>query len=184
MKNYTMGVFNTREQAEAAINTLHNDLHVPTDDISYIYKDVLGRTKEVDASDVTDDTAGEKAATGAASGATLGGVIGAGLGLATVAGLIPVIGPIFAAGPLIAALGIGGAVGTTAAGAVTGAAAGGIIGALTNMGLSEPVAKVYQDKVNAGNVLVAVHADDSVDVAHALEHAGATDVNLLAPTLA
>jgi uncharacterized membrane protein len=88
------------------------------------------------------------------------------------------VGPLFAAGPLAAALGLTGAVGTTAAGAATGAAAGGVIGALVNIGVTEEHAKQYEDRVNAGDVLVAVHAEEDIDVAGLLTGAGALEVNV------
>lgn len=169
MKNYTLGVFSSPEQADAAVNTIHSDLSVPSDHISYLYKDRDGTTVV--------NEGGSAAAEGAASGATIGGVVGAGLGLATVAGLIPVIGPIFAAGPLIAALGIGGAVGATAAGALTGAAAGGLVGALVGLGIDEPAAKEYETEVSSGNVLLAVEADEAIDIASVFSRMGGTNIN-------
>ncbi len=173
MKNYTLGIFATPELADDAVSRIHNDLSIPTEQISYIYKDAHGAMKSGDA-----NSNAAAPAHGAVTGATIGGVVGAGLGLATVAGLIPVIGPIFAAGPLLAALGMGaGAAATTAAGALTGAAAGGIVGALVNLGIEESAAKVYEEKIVAGNVLVAVHADDAIDIASVLREAGAMDIN-------
>jgi hypothetical protein len=97
--------------------------------------------------------------------------------LATVAGLIPVIGPIFAAGPLIAALGIGGAVGATAAGALTGVAAGGLVGALVGLGIDEPAAKEYETEVSSGNVLLAVEADEAIDIASVFSRMGGTNIH-------
>ena len=109
----------------------------------------------------------------------MGGVLGAGVGLATAVGMIPVVGPILAAGPLVSALGLGaGALGTTAAGALTGAGAGGVVGALATYGVGEPAAQKYEDRVKSGDILVATHADESVDTAKALEQEGATDVNI------
>lgn len=180
MKKLTLGVFDTRENAETAINTLHNELNIGTDDISYVYRNTSNEVREVSADEVSDDTPME----GARSGAIAGGAVGAALGLATVIGVIPVIGPIFAAGPLISALGIGaGAVGTTAAAAATGAAAGGLIGALANLGVSEPKAKEYEDRVLAGDILVAVHAEEQYDVAAVLSKHGATSVDSYAPAV-
>lgn len=169
MKNYTLGVFSSPEQADAAVNTIHSDLSVPSDSISYLYKDKDGA--------IVADADGSAPMEGAASGAAIGGAVGAGLGLATVAGLIPVIGPIFAAGPLIAALGIGGAVGTTAAGALTGAATGGLVGGLLGLGISEPEAKEYESQVSSGNVLLAVEADEAVDIASVFSRMGGTNIH-------
>lgn len=173
MKKYTIGTFPSRARAEEAINRLHTELGVGTDEISYVYKNTDEEVKEVPAEEVSEDTPVE----GAQKGAIIGGSIGALAGLATVAGIIPVLGPIFAAGPLVAALGLGaGALGTTAAGVITGAAAGSLIGALTNMGVTTQKAQEYEDLVLAGNVLVAAHADEGIGVESILADSGATDI--------
>ncbi len=172
MKKHTIGVFAAREDAEKAINYIHNKLSVPNDDISYIYRNKEGKVREIDADKVSSNTAGE----GAGKGATTGAVIGGLAGIAVAAGVLPVLGPLLVAGPLMTALGITGAVGTTAAGVVTGAVAGGLIGALTNLGVGKERAKRYEDQVKAGNILVAVHADEKIDVAGSMVKYNATDV--------
>ncbi len=177
MKQYTAAIFPSRTTAEVAIERLTQDLNIGKDDISYVYKNTDGEIKEVDADDVVTNTTTE----GATEGAVIGGSVGAALGLATAIGVIPVIGPILAAGPLIAALGIGGAAGVTAAGAVTGLVAGGLIGALATWGMSEDRAKVYEDLVMAGNVLVAVHADSAKEVEAVLQECGATEIETISP---
>jgi uncharacterized membrane protein len=179
MKQITIGLFDTRNDAEEAITRLQQDLDIAPSDISYVYRNTEGEVKEVEKVDLADSNAGE----GAVSGAVVGGTIGGLAGLATVVGLIPVIGPIFAAGPLIAALGIGGAAGTVAAGAATGAAAGGLIGALVNAGVSEDRAKAFEERVQAGDVLVSVDTDETIDVPSVLLRAGATQVETYKPTL-
>lgn len=179
MKKITLGVFSSREDAERAINHLHRECSVETDNISYVYRTVDNEVHEVDAGKVSSNTPGE----GAKKGAVAGGTVGALAGLAAIVGAIPVVGPVFAAGPLLAALGIGGAIGTTAAGALTGAAAGGLIGALINLGVKEPDAQKYQDQVAAGNILLVVNADDETDVAAALQDHGATDVEVYTPAV-
>src|SRR3954471_3671816 len=87
--------------------------------------------------DGVDDRA-EGAGKGAGVGAGVGGAAGllAGLGLLA----IPGVGPVVAAGWLVA----------TAAGAANGAAAGGIIGALTQAGVSDEDAQVYAEGVRRG----------------------------------
>lgn len=171
MRKIVLGIFNSIEKAESFISHLHNDLNISHDDISYLYRNHKGEVTE---------GGGDTAVEGAKTGAVVGGSLGALAGIATVAGLIPVIGPIFAAGPLIALLGIGGGVATTAAGAVTGAVTGSIIGALVNMGASETEAKEYEDRVTAGDVLVAVEADDEIAVTSAFGSAGAASVRTYA----
>lgn len=171
MKKFTVGIFENRENAEKAINRAHNELHVPTEDLSFIYRNTDGEVKEVHAGDIATSTPSEGAGQGAAVGATIGALAG----LATVAGVIPVIGPLFAAGPLAIALGLTGAVGTTAAAAATGAIAGGLIGALVNMGVGEENAKRYADRVQSGDVLVAAYAQDDIDVRTLFIDAGAIE---------
>ncbi|MES2215795.1 MAG: hypothetical protein V4481_00680 [Patescibacteria group bacterium] len=179
MKKLTAGVFESRDAAEKAINYLHNEIKIPTSDISFIYRNVSGETREVDASQIPSKTPSEGAKTGAAVGGTLGAL----LGLAVVAGVIPVIGPILAAGPLITALGISGAVGTAAAGALTGAAAGGLLGALANLGIGKENAQRYADLVAAGDILLIVYAEEGVGITEALKQMGATEVEAYVPSV-
>lgn len=179
MKKLTIATFANREDAEKAVNRLNNELQIRYEEISYVYRNTRNEVKEIDPSEVSSPTTAE----GAVSGAKVGGTVGAIAGIATVAGMIPVVGPIFAAGPLVAALGLTGAIGATAAGAVTGAAAGGLIGALVNMGVGEENAKRYADRVTSGNVLVAVHTDESVDAAKVMVSCGASDVEVFTPAV-
>jgi uncharacterized membrane protein len=79
----------------------------------------------------------------------LGGTLGVLAGIGALA--IPGLGPFIAAGPLMAAL----------SGAAAGAALGGITGALIGFGIPEIEAKKYEGKLRGGNILVAVHVDDS-----------------------
>lgn len=89
-----------------------------------------------------------KAPEGAAGGAAIGAGLGALTGALTVAGslLIPGIGWI--AGPLVGAL----------VGAGAGTVTGGIVGALVGAGLPEHEARVVEDSVRQGGVVIAVHA--------------------------
>jgi hypothetical protein len=98
--------------------------------------------------DGRDDRA-EGAAAGAGIGATLGGVAGllAGLGLLA----IPGIGPVVAAGWLV----------STAAVAAAGGTAGGLIGALTQSGVSENEANAYAEGVRRGGTLVTARVPDA-----------------------
>lgn len=173
MKDLTIGIFEHREDAERAINRLHNELGIDNSEISYVYRSRDGNVKEVDANDISSNTPGE----GAAKGAAIGAGAGALAGIATVLGAVPFVGPLFAAGPLAAALGLTGALGTTAAGALTGAAAGGIIGALVNLGVGEEHAQHYEDQVRAGNILVATHSETAEAAAEIMVRSGARDVN-------
>lgn len=94
---------------------------------------------------------GTKAPEGAAGGAVAGGALGAiAAGLTAAAGIvIPGIG--FAiAGPLAAAL----------AGLGAGGAAGGLVGGLVGLGFKEAEAKIVEDEIKKGNIVLAVTHDD------------------------
>lgn len=172
MKKTIIGVFESRRDAEKAINEIHNKANVSTDDISYLYRNTDDEIKQVDADKIASDTAGE----GAGKGAGTGAVIGAIAGIAAAAGVIPVIGPLVAAGSFIGWLGLGGAVGAAAAGAVGGAAIGGIVGALVNIGVGKERAQMYEDDVKAGKVLVSAMAENDADVVAAMEACDAISV--------
>ena len=113
-----------------------------------------------------------KAPEGATTGATAGGVTGGVLGLLAGVGAlaIPGVGPFIAAGPIMAAL----------SGAALGATTGGLVGGLIGLGIPEIEAKRYEQKLRAGNYLVAVDARDSDQVDRAKEifkSAGAEDIS-------
>jgi len=91
----------------------------------------------------------EGAAIGAGTGLVLGGALGWLAGIGSLA--IPGLGPLIAAGPIMGML----------AGAATGGTAGGLVGALVGMGIPEYEAQRYEGKLREGNILIAVHADDS-----------------------
>ena len=62
-------------------------------------------------------------------------------------------------------------------GAGLGAAAGGLIGALTDMGVPEENAEHYEDQVRQGKSLVTVRADNEEDRAsNIMQLQGAVDV--------
>jgi hypothetical protein len=91
-----------------------------------------------------------KAPEGATAGATAGGIIGGTIGLLAGIGAlsIPGLGPFIAAGPIMATLsGIG-----------VGGTLGGVVGALAGLGLTEYQAKLYKDRLESGNILIAVRA--------------------------
>jgi hypothetical protein len=91
----------------------------------------------------------EAADAGAAIGGTLGGVAGllAGLGMLAIPGL----GPVVAAGWLV----------STAALGVSGGVVGGIIGALTQHGMSDEEANAYAEGVRRGGALVVARVPDA-----------------------
>ncbi|HEY5374214.1 MAG TPA: DUF3341 domain-containing protein [Polyangiaceae bacterium] len=144
-KKSVIGIVETQTQAERIVAQLQ-DRGVASGDISVLFPDKRGGK----------DFAHEhntKAPEGAVAGGGLGGVVGGTLGLLAGIGAlaIPGVGPLIAAGPLMAAL----------SGAAAGAAIGGIAGGLIGLGMPEFEAKAYEGKIRSGNILIAVHTDNS-----------------------
>jgi hypothetical protein len=139
------GLYDTYSEAEMTVHDL-KEVDIPDADIALLSNNV---SESMETSD--------GAATGAGAGAAAGGVAGAGVGVLAGLGLlaIPGVGPVVAAGWLAAA-----AVGA-AAGVGAGAMAGGLIGALTDSGVSNDEAHVYAEGVRRGGTLVTVRVDDS-----------------------
>lgn len=104
---------------------------------------VIARDKDVSRK-VAGDT-GTEAEEGAVTGAVTGGI------LAGVAALI-------AGASAVAIPGVGIAIGGPIAAAIAGAAGGGLIGALVGMGIPEDEAKVYNERLEQGDIIVSVVA--------------------------
>lgn len=150
MEKTIVGVFKERDKAEAAINDIR-EAGVKESDISFIYSS--------DGTVVTEE-GGNKAGEGAASGAATGAMVGGIAGLVVATGVLPGLGALFVAGPLATALGLTGGAATAASGAITGAAAGTLIGALAGIGIKEEDAKLYEERIKLGGVLVTVKTSD------------------------
>jgi len=114
----------------------------------YFGKGPAAASKHDRGRDGVDDRA-EGAATGATIGATVGGIAGLLAGLGMIA--IPGIGPVVAAGWLA----------STAAVAAAGSVAGGILGALTEAGVSDEDAHVYAEGVRRGGTLLTIRVPDA-----------------------
>jgi hypothetical protein len=175
MADMVIGVFAERDDAEDAIDELKTAGYDPKD-ISIMMKN------DRDSEDFA-DTTGTNVADGAVSGATTGGVIGAIAGLLVGVGAIaiPGLGAVLIGGPLAAALGLTGAAATTVTGAATGAVAGGLIGALVGLGVPEEDARVYEERLNEGAILIAVPVREERDTEarDVLEENGADRVRTL-----
>ena len=61
MKKTIIGVFMHREDAEKAINYIHNKLKIPTNEISYLYRNTKDEIRQVDTSEISSDTPREGA---------------------------------------------------------------------------------------------------------------------------
>jgi hypothetical protein len=156
-----VGVFHSRDKAEAAIDDLLNSGFV-RDQIGVVARNASGEWDDLSTTDAKTSAAATGAAAGVATGAGVGGLWA--LGIA--AGMLPAIGPIVA----------GGILGSLLASAAAGAAAGGVIGAFLGLGFSEDEAKYYEGEVNSGRTLVTVKAGDRATQANTILRAhGATD---------
>lgn len=155
-RDFILGVFLDRTNAEAAISKLENLGYDPKE-ISVVVKDTVVAEK-------IEATTGTNVASGAAEGATTGGVVGGVLGLLVGIGAItiPGIGAVLIGGPLAAALGLTGAAATALTGATTGVVAGGVLGALVGLGMPEEAARYYDEQLREGAVLLAVSPKSEV----------------------
>lgn len=155
--NTVIGIFSDKQQAEAAINSLELKGYNPKD-LSVIVKDStpLGET----------GSKGGSIAQGAVSGATAGGVLGglAGLLIGLGAISIPGVGALLIAGPIAAALGLTGAAAALVSGATTGILAGGLLGGLVSLGIPDEEARVYEQRIREGAVLLAVPASGPAEL--------------------
>lgn len=171
-----LGVFADRDAAEQAITSLQDQGYNP--------KEMSIVVKDAETAESLGDSTGANVAEGATSGAMTGGVVGALAGLLVGVGAlaIPGIGAVLIGGPLAAALGLTGAAATTASGALTGALAGGLIGALVGLGVPEDEAKVYEERIKEGGVLLAVPVKAGIEDEEAMQslsNHGATQVRVL-----
>lgn len=172
MAKIVLGVFVQENDAEEAINELK--------EVGYDAKDISIVMRYKTSAEGLRESTGVNVAGGAVSGATAGGVLGglAGLLIGIGAITIPGIGALLIGGPLAAALGLSGAAATTVSGAVTGALAGGLVGSLMGLGIPEEEAKVYEDRIKEGAILVAVPAREGnvSEAMNILEDFGADQV--------
>lgn len=152
----TIGVFSSGDEAEQAVDTLHDE-GFTDDEISIIARDDRGGDG---------GEGGEAGMDSLADGAAWGGGLGALGGLMAGVGAlaIPGVGPILAAGPLAATL--------------SGAVAGGIGGGLLDLGIPEQRGRQYEEDVKQGRILCIVESDDerSEDAARIMRDAGADEV--------
>ena len=142
--DHVTAVFESRLEADEALSKLEA-LGVTNNQISVLATDDA-RSRHFAIQNTT------KAEEGATVGATLGGLAGA-VGAALIsAGAIAIPGMnLIVSGYLISAV----------AGLGAGAATGGILGALVGLGFPEHEAKLYEEELQSGNILVAVNPTSS-----------------------
>lgn len=166
MSSTVTAIFDTREEAEAALFSLEK-MGVNKDQVTMLVSEDT-RRRHFGFVEST------KAEEGATAGAAVGGLIGAiYMGLAS-AGTLVVPGlNLIASGALV----------STLAGLGTGTVTGGLIGALIGMGIPEHEAKLFEAQVRSGSILLAVEAsdDEMVDpIKDLLKEANAQRVTSLA----
>jgi hypothetical protein len=167
MRKYVLGLFDRREDADAAVGAL-NQRNLPETDFG-----LFARHEPLREGLGADD---EKSGTakGAAYGAAFGGASGVLVG--TVAGaslfLVPGIGQMLGIGALAAAIG------TALIGTGLGAAGGAFMGALIGYGATEEDAHFYMEGMQRGGVLLVVHTVESnvVEVAQIMEENNVANV--------
>jgi len=148
-----VGVFETRGEAEQAVNELRR-AGFRQDQIGLVARDDQGKVTTESGDGGTH--AGVGAAAGAAAGAGIGGLIALGL----IAGVIPAIGPVIAGGTLA----------TILANAAGGAAIGGLVGVFVGMGIPQEDAEYYEGEVHSGRFLVTVKDETRYEEAWQILH--------------
>jgi hypothetical protein len=135
--------FKTRPAAEHALLNLEA-IGVTQDQVSLVATDeTRGNSFNIETGNKVDE--------GVAAGATAGGLIGAALGSLATATAIAIPGlNVVVAGTLVSAM----------AGLGTGAVAGGLLGGLIGSGIPEHEAKIYENEIKNGAVLMAVKPVD------------------------
>ena len=135
--------FKDRISAESALRQLES-IGINENQVSLIVTD----TTRANHFSIENNTKADK---GAAAGATVGGIVGGALAALTAASVMVIPGlNLVVSGALVSAL----------AGLGAGAATGGLVGALVGAGIPEHEAKIYEDEIRNGNVLLAVDARD------------------------
>ncbi|MGF7185888.1 putative membrane protein [Desulfitispora alkaliphila] len=156
MSSNVVAVFNSKDQAEEAVNALRDKGF--DQEISILAKEQNNESEQ--GVTMENDSVSD--------GATTGGVIGGLTGLAVGAGalVVPGLGPLIAAGPI--------------AGLLSGAATGGVAGALVDFGIPEAESKRYEEEVKQGNILVTVECnrDRADDAMSMLGEKGSNDVEI------
>lgn len=162
--NTTIGVFTTHATAEKGLQELRN-AGITEGDLSYLYTNPDGEVK--------DGQNGGKIATATGVGVATGAVIGGIAGMVIANGIIPGFGALVVSGGLAEALGVTAA--TALVGAGTAAATGGLIGALTHLGVNKDDIHLYEEHVRKGEVLVIARTQN-LSVKSIFEKNGAHDV--------
>lgn len=150
-----IGVFESRDRAENAVNTLRQK-GFTSEEINIVSK------KRQEDDTTQGETYDDDIVDGTLTGGTLGGIGGLLMGAGAL--LLPGIGPILAVGPITAAVG--------------GAIAGGIAGGLIDWGIPAEASHRYEQEVAHGSILAIIRTDTTkvTSAAQILRQNGAKDV--------
>lgn len=143
-----VGVFPSSDAAEAAISELRRS-DFSDSEIGMLHRnsqDIMNERERQGTSVRVNPEGADSATDGAVTGAITGVGVGAVVGAGVLAGIVPVIGPALFAGTL----------GVLASNAAGGAAAAGLVGALTGWGLSDADATYFEGEVSDGRSIVTV----------------------------
>ncbi|MBS1797687.1 MAG: hypothetical protein JSS81_27945 [Acidobacteria bacterium] len=145
------GLFNDRESAENAYRSVRSRGYADND-VNLLMSD---KTRDSWFSNDADSELGSKALEGTGVGSAIGGTLGAIIGGIAAIGtnvFLPGVG-LIVAGPLVAAL----------AGAGAGGLTGGLVGALIGSGIPEDRARLYDEGVRNGGVVMGVNPRSDED---------------------
>lgn len=147
------GLFRDRDSAERAYNSLSSRGY-SKDDVNVLMSEET-RNKYYPGNTVGAPELGTKAWEDAGKGAVVGGAVGATLAAIAAIGtsvVFPGVG-LLVAGPIAAAI----------AGAGAGGATGGVIGALIGAGIPEERARVYEQGIKEGGIVMGVNTRNDED---------------------
>ena len=166
MRVTTAGLFTDSKAAGKAIAELKGAGYA--EDISVVAKDEV-------TGEITSEQVEQSVADGATAGAVTGGIAGllAGVLASLVSVALPGVGTVLVAGPFVASWAL--------TGGALGALTGGIVGALVDAGFDENKAKMFEESILRGEVLVAVtsDADQQREVLDVLEKHGVYGVDTI-----
>lgn len=147
MSKFITATFKTRMAAEDTLRRLEA-IGITDNQISLVSSDeTRGRSFNLETHSQMDE--------GVAGGATAGGLIGAALGALAIAGTLVIPGlNVVVTGALVGSL----------AGLATGAVTGGVIGGLIGAGIPEFEAKIYEEEIRSGALLLAVETKDAAQM--------------------
>lgn len=149
------GMFRDRDSAEKAYNSAISRGY-SKDDVNLLMSDKT-RDEQFANSDMNTEL-GSKALEGAGTGGAIGGTLGAiiaGIAAIGTSIVLPGVG-LIVAGPLAAAL----------AGAGAGGLTGGLIGALIGSGIPEDRAKIYDEGIRNGGIVMGVNPRSDDDATY------------------